>query len=204
MYKYYLMILSFVMLNNICRSQAHAGFEQYYYTGDGPSSVVPKVYYQSRKNWYGELRYNYEASQTVSMNAGKMFSKKSTLSYSVTPVAGIVLGKFNGINTGTNIDMDYKKLFFSTEIEYTFSIDKTRGNLFLTWSECGYQFTEKIYSGMALQVIKNGQQKNIWEPGIMMGWVHEGWTFPLYMFNPFSNNRNYVLGINWEWNYEKS
>ena len=200
----YCMILSFVMLSNVSQSQVHGGFQQYYYTGDGPSSIVPKIYYQSRKNWYGELRYNYEASQTVSMNAGKMFSKKNAISYSLTPVAGIVLGKLNGINTGMNIDMDYKKLFFSSEIEYTFSIDKNSGNLFLTWSECGYQFTKKIYSGIALQVIKNGHQKNIWEPGIMAGLVHANWTFPLYMFNPFNSNRNYVLGINWQWNYKNS
>ncbi len=118
------MILSFVLLNNIGFPQVHGGVQQYYYAGDGPSSIVPKVYYQSRKNWYGEVRYNYEASQTISMNAGKMFSKKNEVSYSVTPVAGIVLGQLNGINTGANIDMDYKELFFSTEVEYTFSIDE--------------------------------------------------------------------------------
>lgn len=198
------MILSLVLLHNVGQSQAHGGFQQYYYTGDGPSSIVPKIYYQSPKNWYGELRYNYEASQTVSMNAGKMFSKKNVISYSVTPVAGIILGKLNGINTGVNIDMDYKKLFFSSEIEYTFSIDKTSGNLFLTWTEMGYQFTKKIYFGIALQVLKHARQKNVWEPGIMAGLIHENWAFPIYMFSPFSNSRNYVLGINWQWNYKNS
>ena len=203
MHKYF-MILSFMMLNNIGFSQVHGGVQQYYYAGNGPSSIVPKAYYQSRKKWYGEVKYNYEASQTVSMNAGKMFSKKNKISYSVTPMAGIVLGKLNGINTGVNIEMDYKKLFFSTEMEYTFSIDKNTGNQFLTWTELGYQLTRKVYSGIALQVIKNAQQKNIWEPGIMAGLVHENWTFPVYMFSPFCNNRNYVLGINWQWNYKNS
>ena len=198
------MILSFVLLNNIGFPQVHGGVQQYYYAGDGPSSIVPKVYYQSRKNWYGEVRYNYEASQTISMNAGKMFSKKNEVSYSVTPVAGIVLGQLNGINTGANIDMDYKELFFSTEVEYTFSIDENYRNLFLTWTELGYEFTKKVYSGIALQVIKHGQKKNIWEPGIMAGWMHENWTFPIYMFSPFSTHRNYVLGINWQWNYKNS
>jgi len=203
MYKCF-MILSFAMLHNIGQSQVHGGFQQYYYTGGGPSSVVPKIYYQSRKNWYGEVKYNYETSQTVSMNAGKMFSKKNEISYSFTPVAGIVLGKLNGINTGINIDMDYKKLFYSSEIEYTFSIDKNSANLFLTWSELGYQFSKKIYSGIALQVLKIARQKKAWEPGLMAGWVHDNWTFPVYMFSPFSNGRNYVMGINWQWNYKNS
>ena len=192
------------MLYNSGQSQVHGGFQQYYYTGDGTSSIVPKIYYQNRKNWYGELRYNYEESQTVSLNAGKKFSNKNLFSYSITPVAGIVLGKLNGITTGTNIDMDYKKLFFSSEIQYTFSMEKRTANLFLSWSEFGYQISKPIYCGIALQMTHHYSIKNIWEPGIIMGWIYKSWTFPLYAFNPIGNNRNFVLGINWQWNYEKS
>ncbi len=42
------------------KCQQHAGFEQYYYTGAGTSVIVPKLYYQNRRNWFGEVRYNYE------------------------------------------------------------------------------------------------------------------------------------------------
>jgi hypothetical protein len=200
MYKCF-MILSFAMLYNIGQSQVHGGFQQYYYTGDGASSIVPKIYYQSRKNWYGELRYNYEESQTVSLNAGKMFSNKNLFSYSITPVAGIVLGKLNGITIGTNVEIDYKKLFFSSEFQYTFSIDERAENLFFNWSEYGYQITKPIYAGIALQVTHHYSLKNIWEPGIMIGWIYKSWSFPVYVFNPFWGNRNFVAGINWEWTH---
>ena len=69
------LIITFILICNIGKSQENGGFELYYYTGAGESTLVPKVYYQ-RHNWYGEVRYNYEELQTVSFNVGKMFSNK--------------------------------------------------------------------------------------------------------------------------------
>src|SRR4026208_290372 len=94
MRKSFLMI-TFTIIYNIAQSQQHGGFEQYYYTGTGVSTIVPRIYYTSAHNWYGEVRYNYEELQTVSFNAGKMFSNKKALFYSVTPYAGVVLGRLN-------------------------------------------------------------------------------------------------------------
>jgi len=192
------------MLHTIGKTQVHGGFEQYYYTGTGVSTIVPKVYYQSRDNWYGEVRYNYEELQTISLIAGKMFSHKKIFSYSVTPVAGIVLGRLNGGTLGANINMKYKSLFFSSESQYTFSVEKRTENFFFNWSEFGYQFTNLVYAGLALQITHPYEIKNNWEPGVMMGLTYKSWTFPLYAFNPASNNRNFVLGINWEWKHVKS
>ena len=190
------------MTYHFSNSQAHGGLEQYYYTGAGVSTIVPRVYYQSRHNWYGEVRYNYEELQTVSFTAGKTFSNKKLLSYSITPVAGIVLGKLNGGTLGSNVKMEYKSLFFSSEFQYTFSVEKKTENFFFKWSEFGYQFA-MVYLGLALQVAHSYEIKNNWEPGIMMGLIYKSWTFPIYVFDPAGNNRNFVLGINWEWKHLK-
>jgi hypothetical protein len=198
------LMITFIMIHNIAKSQEHGGFEQYYYTGAGVSAIVPKVYYESGHNWYGEVRYNYEELQTVSFNAGKIFSHKKLLSYSVTPYAGIVLGRLNGGTLGTNINMEYKSLFFSSESQYTFSVEKRTENFFFNWSEFGYQLTGLVYVGLALQLTHPYEIKNNWEPGVMMGFTYKSWTFPVYAFNPAGNNRNFVLGINWEWKYVKS
>ncbi len=184
--------------------QEHGSLEQYYYTGAGTSVIVPRVNYQNRHNWFGEVRYNYEELQTVSFNAGKMFSHKKLLSYSVTPFAGIVLGRLNGGTLGSNINMEYKSLFFSSESQYTFSVEKRTENFFFNWSEFGYQFATIMYVGLALQVTHPYEIENNWEPGVMMGLTYKNWSFPLYAFNPACNNRNFVLGINWEWKHVKS
>ena len=203
MRKSFLMI-TFIIIYNMAQSQEHGGFEQYYYTGTDVSTIVPRIYYTSPHNWYGEVRYNYEELQTVSFNAGKMFSVEKSLSYTITPFAGIVLGRLNGGTLGTNINIEYKSLFFSSESQYTFSVEKRRENFFFNWSELGYQLTGLVYTGLALQLTHPYEIKNNWEPGVMMGLTYKNWTFPLYAFNPAGNNRNFVLGINWEWKNGKS
>ena len=193
-----------MLLHNMGNSQAHAGFEQYCYTAGSVPTIVPRIYYQSPHNWYGEVRYNYEELQTVSLNAGKMFSHKKLVSYSITPFAGIVLGRLNGGTIGSNINIEHKSLFFSSESQYTFSVDKRRENFFFNWSELGYQLTNLVYMGLALQLTRHYQVINEWQPGIMMGFTYKSWTFPVYAFNPAGCNRNFVVGVNWEWKYVKS
>ena len=198
-----LLMITFIMPYSTVTSQVHGGFEQYYYTGAGESVIVPKVYYESRQHWYGEVRYNYEESQTISFNAGKVFSNNKIFSYSITPFAGIVMGRLNGGTLGSNVKMEYNNFFFSSESQYTFSIEKSTENFFFNWSESGYQFTRLVYAGLALQLTHPYEIKNNWQPGVMMGLMYKSWTFPVYAFNPGSNHRSFVLGINWEWKYMK-
>ncbi len=195
-------IISLIIISLAGNCQEHANFEQYYYTGAGPSVIVPKVYYQSQHNWVGEVRYNYEELQTISFNAGKMFSNNNTLSYTVTPYAGLILGRMNGGTLGSNINLEYRSLFFSSESQYSFSVNESAENFFFNWSELGYQFTNLVYSGIALQLTHPFEIRNNWEPGFMLGLTYKSWTFPFYAFSPVTDKRNYVLGINWEWNYK--
>lgn len=191
-----------VMLHPIAYTQVHGGIEQYYYySGSGPSTIVPRAYYQSTKNWYAEVRYNYEELETFSVNGGRTFSKEGRISYSVTPVAGLVFGRINGGSIGSNINAEYRDLFFSSELQYTFSIEDRAADFFFNWSELGYQVTGLVYAGFALQFTHPYETSNSLEPGVMVGFTFKNWSFPVYLFNPGSNNRNFVLGINWEWKH---
>lgn len=185
------------------RSQEKAGMQQYYYTGLGASSIVPKIYYQSSNNWHSEVRYNYEELQTISFNIGKTISVDKRLRLTVTPMAGVVLGQLKGINIGSNIDLEYKKVFVSLESQFTFSIEKKSQNLFFNWSESAYQFLDFLYAGVALQVSHPYEIKNKLQPGVMVGFCYKNWTFPLYAFDPASKARNYVIGIDWDWQHNK-
>jgi len=197
--RYSFFMIYFMLIYNVGSSQSHGGFEQYYYAGDGVSTIVPRIYYESPHNWYGEVRYNYEALQTISLNAGKIFSHKKELFYSFTPFAGIVLGRLNGGTVGSNIKMEYKNLFFSSESQYTFSFEKKDADFYFNWSEAGYQLTSLLYAGVALQITHAYERRSNLEPGVMMGFTYRNWTFPLYAFDPVGSNKNFVLGINWEW-----
>lgn len=189
-----------IMAYSKASTQTHGGVEQYYYSGNqGSSTVVPRLYYRNKKNWYAEVRYNHEELETFSFNVGKTFSKNGIVSYSVTPVVGAMSGKLNGASFGVNTDLEYKNLFFSSEYQSTFSVNSRQANFLFNWSELGYEATRNIYTGLALQLTHCYKTANTWEPGIMVGFSFNKFTFPLYAFSPMTNKRNFVLGINWEW-----
>jgi hypothetical protein len=82
-------------------NQKRLGVEQYYYWQQKTvNTIVPKVYYQSPKNWYGEMRYNYEEVQTASIHFGKKFAFKKIAALEIVPVGGIIFGKLNGGSAG--------------------------------------------------------------------------------------------------------
>ncbi len=196
-----LVSLSIISFAGNC--QQHGSFEQYYYTGAGTSVIVPRLSYQNRHGWFGEVRYNYEEIQTVSFISGKTFSNNQSVAYEIAPYAGVVLGKINGGSLGSNIYIEYEKLFFSFESQYTFSMNKRSQDFFFNWSEAGYNFKNWVYTGLALQLTHPFELKNKWEPGVMFGFTYKSWTLPFYAFSPADNNRNYVIGLNWEWDYKK-
>ncbi len=146
------------------------------------------------------MRYNYEANNTLSINAGKTISLNPVLGLTVTPFVGLVIGDMNGGNLGSNLSLELNSLFFSAESQYTFSVSENNENFFYNWSELGCQFNDYLYAGLALQYTRPYELKNTWEPGLMLGFTLKNWTFPLYAFNPITTTRNFVLGINWEWN----
>lgn len=187
------------MLCNMAISQTHAGIEQYYYTGYRVSTIVPKIYYRDEKNWYGEIRYNYDALETLSLNVGKTISGENTISYAITPTLGFVAGRLNGGSLGLNTEAELGNLYFSAESQYTISGDDKNNDFLFNWSELGYQLTGGIYTGLALQLTHLYKTNNQWEPGVMAGFSFNRFTFPVYVFNPLTNKRYFVVGVNIEW-----
>ncbi len=191
-----------VLIYHTAICQSCIGFEQYYYTGErtGPA-LVSRIYGQNDRQWYGELRYNYEGKQTGSLYAGKKFSKDDDLSYSFTPIAGLVMGKLKGGSAGINIALNGKHIYFSSVSQYTVSSDDRRSNFFFNWAELGYQLSERLYAGLALQQTCPYKTSIKWETGIQMGFSFKHFTIPFYSFSPWSDKRYFVLGVSAEWKH---
>src|ERR1700733_4454287 len=102
-----------VLSCHMASCQQRTGVEEFFYIGHNvPSTVVPRIYFQDYQGWYGEARYNYEAAKTVSLYGGRTFSKRNDLSWSITPVAGLVWGNLKGGSAGVDMELDYGKLTF--------------------------------------------------------------------------------------------
>lgn len=178
------------------------GIEQYHYINNaGFNAVVPVLHLQTKKGWYGEARYNYDEKNTFSLLAGKSFSGKKNLNWSITPMTGIAFGELSGWTNGVNIAIDKSGFFFNTQSQYTISTTDKYENFLFNWCEAGYQPFDWIYGGLSVQHTQLPKSKALIEPGIMLGICFKKISFPLYVFNTFSDDRFFVLGVNWEWKH---
>ena len=176
-------------------NQSNGAFEQYYYSGKNrPFSWVPILSYSTYDNWYMEARGNYEATNSASLYVGKTFRKTALISYSIIPIAGLVAGGFNGGSVGANVALDYKKISFSSQSQYTFSIENRATNFTYSWSDLTYQLKGWVSAGASLQ-----QTRGLFEKGILVRVVYKNLSIPLYVFNPATCERYFVLGLNLEW-----
>lgn len=181
-------------------TQAQGGVGQYYYMGESqPFSFVPIAYYQSSNKWYIEGRYNYEANRTMSVYAGKTFEKNAAVSYSASPIIGAVMGNFNGGSIGVNSEADYKRCFFSSQLQYTFSVQDRTENFVFSWSDISYQALNNIYAGFSVQQTNLYKEQGRLEKGVFVKASFNKWSLPFYVFNPAARERYFVLGLTCDW-----
>lgn len=181
-------------------AQSKTGIENYNMLSAGEAYVwMPVVHHKGRKGFYTEMRYNYEAAKTASVYAGKSFSRDAALSYDITPMAGLVLGEYTGGSAAVNMELEYKKVFFSSQTQYTLNKNDRAENFFFNWSELGYQPLKWFYAGASTQLTKLYRGKPVAEYGLMLGLVFSKITIPVYVFDPLGKNKNYIIGINAEW-----
>jgi len=195
--------LILICLLNADAMLAQSGMvEHYYYMSRQNTPVtVPMAHYTSSKKWYGEVRYNYEDINTVSVYAGKKFSvEENEWSYSATPMVGGLMGAMQGAAAGANIDVSYGKLYFSSQSQYAFSMRDRMNKYFFSWSEVGFEALPWLYGGLALQQTNPYREKGVMDGGCTIGLTIKNWTIPLYVFNPFENeSKFFIVGVNWEW-----
>jgi hypothetical protein len=183
-------------------AQSKLGFDQYSYMGAGQlNTLVPVAHYQSNNKWYAEARYNYDDLQTFSLYAGRTFSKENDFSYALTPMIGGMVGKLKGGSVGLNTAFSFRKFNFSSQSQYSVSAENQTSNFFFSWSDLCYQPLDWMYTGISLQHTQLYRANALVEPGVLIGFSFDRWTFPIYSFSPFGSERYFVVGINWEWKH---
>ena len=200
----FILFLACLLINNNGFSQSEINLEQYHLISPGqPFLYMPVMHYQHKKNWYAEARYNYEAVETFSLYLGKAFTGGNNLNYSFVPMLGGSVGKFKGISTGLNIDLEYDKFFFSSQAQYSMPTSQYCDYFWYSWSEVGYQSLKWLYAGLSVQHTHDRLTGNELQPGMMIGFVFNRFTIPVYTFDPFTNGRNFIIGVNMTWKQAK-
>jgi hypothetical protein len=182
-------------------AQVRGSLEQiYYYDESGGFAMGPLVQLQNKKDWFVEARYNYEEARSVSFYIGKAYEHEGDFTYSIVPLFGGVVGRFKGGSAALNMDLTYKTFYFSSQSQYTFSVEDEVDNFYFTWSELGYQPLTWFYGGLALQETYFPKlAQHVTCPGIVLGFTHKRWTVPLYAFKTGDNTSSFVCSILYEW-----
>jgi len=184
-------------------AQSKLGFENYNYWGQqSQGTFVPLIHFETNKNWYAELRYNYEDAQTISFYAGKTFSGGNDLTYSIIPLAGFSYGRFTGASIAANTEVEWKKFYISSQSQYSVGLRKETPDFFFTWSELGYNISDHVYAGGAIQYTWQLNSGAI-EPGFVVGINFKKFSVPFYVFNPFKQSSYLVLGLNYEYDLKR-
>jgi hypothetical protein len=206
------------LVTHSLQGQSRPGLEMFYYPGGRSlwSSLSTKLSYETVKGNYFELRRNYEQDGTIACSGGRSFSGKGLISWVMTPVAGFVAGKSQGLSLGLNTALEYKKLSFSSCIRQTASFVKGEPGFLFSWSELGYRFADHLAAGVVMQqtcLYRGGNPwqpgGNIWEPGGntwetggsrwepggMIALSFGGWAFPFYLFKSGGEAYSVAAGI---------
>jgi hypothetical protein len=182
----------------LCTAQKDYGVSQDYYLYQNSSnSIVPLVYYQTKNNWYGSMRYNYEYEGTACLQAGKKFSKDGDIGYSITPLAGLLTGKFKGFSGSLQTEVECGKFSFYTEPEYCIQFKDAKQNFFYGWTEVSVQPKNFFYTGLAIQTVKSKAEPFNNEPGVLFGLCFKNFELPFYLFKPSHSSAYIVAGLHW-------
>jgi hypothetical protein len=184
-------------------AQSKCVFENYNYWGRQTSGIfVPMIHFETNNNWYAEMRYNYEDAQTLSFFGGKTFSGGNAVTYAITPMTGFSVGRFTGFSLATNIETEWRNFYISSQSQYSMALKKENSNFFFSWSELGYNISDHVFGGLAMQYTMQTND-NIFEPGIVVGISFKNISMPFYVFNPFRADHYFVLGLNYEYNFKR-
>lgn len=194
----------FLLLPVTALAQSKSGLESYNQLGDQAGYLwVPVLHYQHQKGFYSEFRYNYEDLNTGSVFLGKTFSiDRPYTDYQFTPMIGFSAGNFSGISVALNAELEGKKLYLSSQMQYSFSLQKEVPGFYFNWSEAGYSVNDWFILGPAFQyTLQKGAQE--FQPGFFMSASAGNFSIPLYVLYAGGGDPLVILGLNYEFSIRK-
>ncbi|MDF3078572.1 MAG: hypothetical protein K0S09_2461 [Sphingobacteriaceae bacterium] len=183
---------------------AQGSFQHYVYAyKHEPVTMSPILSFESDKLYF-ESRYNYEAAKTFSFYMGRTFSKDGKISYSISPMAGALVGTMTGGSLAANVEIAYKQFTLSSQPQYTFSF-KNKADAFLySWNDLFYEMSDFLAVGISAQQNMTVNSRSTVDKGLFLQGTFKNIEIPVYCFNPGSPNANFVFGISFPLSLKKS
>lgn len=204
MKKSLLLILAFRML--LAASAQNIGIEQYFSHQLSTSGIEHSslFFIQHRSNIIAEIRYNYDAENVLSLNAGRAFQfERKKISSIIKPMIGLTIGPMTGINLNLDQEIEINNFYISSKFQYFFSLQDHCQNFFYTWVESGISFSKNFYGGFSLQINFSGGSSFDLSKGFVLGFSSGRWSFPVYLFEPISVYKSITAGIIYNIDFQK-
>jgi hypothetical protein len=142
-----------------------------------------------RKWLHAECRYNEEDFNTVSFWGGYNFPGGKKLTYTITPMMGIMAGSTFGVLPGISIELDYKKWTLTDESAFViYSVSQSDQNYLYTSGELDYSFTDVFYAGIAVSRSRIYQTSLDVQRGICVGLNIKNFSASIYVYDFFSQD----------------
>lgn len=171
--------------------------EAYLYLLEDDSYLLP-IFSAEKGSLHLEGRYQYEDLRTASVWAGWIFQTGEVLEFEVVPMAGVVVGRTDGLAAGFELTLAWRSLDLYTENEFVFDFEDSDGNFFYSWSELSWQAEPWLRLGLSAQVTRETGSGFETDPGILVGIGHGPAELILYGFDLGGDDAFYIVALAWE------
>ena len=161
-----------------------------------PSTIVP-IFTVDKGNFHFEKRFSYESPKTGSIWFGYNFKGGNELNYIVTPMAGVLLGRIDGIAGGLEITFNYFEFQLYSEMEYVFDFKSSSNNFFYNWTDLTYSPLDWFFAGLSTQRTKVYQTNSDFQWGPFTGVEYKGLGLTFYFYNPGSDDFYLILTLDY-------
>jgi hypothetical protein len=115
--------------------------------------------------------------------------------FEVTPMAGIVFGSTDGIATGLEIDITYKKFDLYSESEHVFDFAGKENNFFYMYSELAINPIKQLRLGILAQRTRLYESDREIQRGVLAEYYFRRCRAGLFYYSPFADDNFVALSF---------
>ncbi len=142
------------------------------------------AYHADKGRLHLEGRFNYEDINTFSAWIGYNFSGGKTFQYVITPMAGGVAGRLNGIAAGLELTLNFKGFVLYSESEHVFDLKEKENDFFYNWTDLTFAPTDWLFFGLSGQRTRLYQSALDIQRGFLVGGSYRRVEITGYLYNP--------------------
>ncbi len=161
-----------------------------------PNATTFSPIYTADKDWlHLEAHYNYEDLKTFSAWFGYNFNGGNKFSWTITPMAGVVIGNLNGLAPGLETNFDFAGFNLNSTSQYVFDFSEKQLDYYYNWTDFTFSPFDWLFFGGSLQRTRLYEGSLEVQRGALLGFSFRWFDLSGYWYNPRSDDSYVVLAM---------